>query len=266
MVTALVTGASSGLGEEFAYGLARQGYELVLVARRVERLASVASKARALGAGETRVVVADLAAGDGLGEVERALSQARIEVGYLVNNAGFGTSGLFYELDLERELEQIDVNVKALVALTRLVLPGMVARGQGTIINVSSLSAFAPVPYMATYAATKAFVLSFSEAIASELRGTGVTVMALCPGPVRTEFQRVAGTESARIPSFVFVDAATVVAQALDGAWRGKTVQLNGSLGTLAAYSTRLAPRRLAAFVAGLSHRRRRRPAQQKPS
>ena len=173
MATALITGASSGLGEQFAYALGREHYDLVLAARREDRLAAVAGRARTLGAGTVRVIRADL----GLHETPAALYQQLtgdgVQIDYLVNNAGFGTSGKFHQLPPERELEEIELNVTSLVATTRLFLPAMVERRRGTVINVASTAAFQATPYMATYGATKAFVLSFSEAVAAELRGTG---------------------------------------------------------------------------------------------
>ncbi len=152
---------------------------------------------------------------------------------------------------IEREIQEIDLNVTALVALTRLFLPPMVERRRGTIINVSSVGGFTPVPFMATYAATKAFVLSFSEALAEELNGTGVTVMALCPGATRTEFQKVARVEEARMPSFAYMSAETVVAQAIAAAKRGKSVYVNGAINKIMAEAPRITPRRLVAKIAG---------------
>ena len=251
MGTALVTGASSGLGEQFAYGLARRGYSLVLVARRENRLKSVALKARSLGAPAARIIVCDLSGPDGPRQVRSQLEADSVAVDFVVNNAGFGTRGRFYEMPLARELEEVDLNVRALVAMTGLFLPAMVARRSGTIINVASTSAFQPIPHMAIYAATKAFVLSFSQAVADELTGTGVKVMAFCPGPVRTEFQEVAGTTRVRIPQFVYIDAETVVAQALAAAERGKRVLISGALNLIAAGLSRLAPRILVGRIAG---------------
>src|SRR5260370_29448183 len=190
--TALITGASSGLGEQFAYALAREHYDLVLAARREDRLAAVARRARTLGAGTVRTIRADLARPEAPAALYQQLTTDGRKVDYLVNNAGFCTNGTFHLPPLEREVEEIELNVTSLVATTRLFLPAMVERRSGTIINVASTAAFQATPYMATYGATKAFVLSFSEAVAAELRGTGVTVMALCPGPVRTQFQKVA--------------------------------------------------------------------------
>jgi uncharacterized protein len=243
LATALITGASSGLGEQFAYALARGKYDLVLVARRAKRLEEVAAKARQLGAGQTEIIPADLNDRDRPTAIAQRLDTAQIQVEFLVNNAGFGTAGRFDRMPLARELEEIDVNISALVALTRLFLPAMIVRGRGTIINVSSLAAFQSVPYMATYAATKAFVLSFTEGIANEIVGTGVTVMAFCPGPIKTEFQNVARNEKARVPSFAYQDAEAVVAGAISAAAKGRTVYIPGMLNAAMAQGVRAAPR-----------------------
>jgi uncharacterized protein len=251
MATALVTGASSGLGEQFALQLGAEKYDLVLVARREDRLEQVAQAARERGAGKVTVIAADLTGYESAAALHQRVTRDGIEVDYLANNAGFGTRGNFAALPIEREIEEIELNVTALVALTRLFIPAMIARKRGTIINVSSVGGFTPVPYMATYGATKAFVLSFSEALAEELSGTGVTVMALCPGATRTEFQKVANVNEARMPSFTFMDAETVVRQAIGAAKRGKSLYINGPWNFLMAESTRLAPRKLAAKIAG---------------
>ena len=251
MAAALITGASSGLGEEFAMQLAREKRALVLVARREDRLREVAARAKQAGAPEVTIVATDLGRPDGAGEVHRQVAAAGVTVDYLVNNAGFGTRGRFDKAPLDREIEEINLNVGALVSLTRLFLTAMVTAKSGTVINVASTAAFQPVPWMATYGATKAFVLSFSEALASELEGTGVTVLALCPGPTRTEFQQVASVENASVPSFAYMDATTVVRQAIDAAKRGKSLKINGVINSIIAQSNRFAPRSLARRIAG---------------
>lgn len=251
MATALITGASSGLGEEFARQLAREHYDLVLTARRTDRLKTVAAEAMKLGASKAEVMASDLGQPDAAATLHRQISGRGIEIDYLVNNAGFGTHGAFHKLPLDRELDEINLNITALVSLTRLFLDAMVARRRGTIINVASTAAFQPIPYMATYGASKSFVLDFSEAVAHEVRPFGVTVMALCPGPTRTEFQGVAGVNESAVPSFAYMDAKTVVAQALGSAKRGKALRINGVINSLMAQSTRLAPRFLAARIAG---------------
>jgi len=190
---ALVTGASSGIGAAFARGLRARGRRLVLVARRGDRLRRLADELG--GPAEVAIVPLDLSA-PGAGErLERELGARGLAVDVLVNNAGVGHTGAFHEEPWERVLGMVDLNVRAVVDLTRRFLPGMVERGRGQVVNVVSTSAFQPVPYLAVYAASKAFLLSFTEALASELRGSGVTVQALCPGLTGTEFQQVAGTD-----------------------------------------------------------------------
>ncbi|HUY20695.1 MAG TPA: SDR family oxidoreductase [Candidatus Binataceae bacterium] len=255
MQTAMVTGASAGIGEEFAYALARERYDLVLVARREARLAAVAEKARSLGSGKVLTIAADLSRRETPGEIHRQLEQQNLAIDYLVNNAGFGTRGRFSQLPLERELEEIDLNVGALAALTRLFAPAMIARRHGTIINVASTAGFQPLPYMATYAATKAYVISFSLAMAAELRGTGVTILALCPGPTHSEFHAVAGTGDARLPDFMFMDAKTVAVQGIAAARRGKSLHVNGALNLVLAESARLSPRRLVTRIVAKFYR-----------
>jgi uncharacterized protein len=255
MATALITGASSGIGERFAYALAQQNYGLVLVARRQDRLQAVAAKAKEIGAPRTEIVASDLGRSDAPLELQARLAAVPIEVDYLINNAGFGTTGRFDRLPLVREIDEIELNVTALVALTRLFLPPMVERRRGTIINVASTAAFQPVPYMATYAATKAFVLSFTEAIAVETAGTGVRILALCPGPVRTEFQAVAKNENALMPSFAYLDADTVVKQALAAVAHGRRVRINGIMNATGAVAARVLPRALVTAIAGRIYR-----------
>jgi short-subunit dehydrogenase len=255
MATALITGASSGIGESFAYALARQNYDLVLVARRQDRLQTVAAKAMELGAGRVEVAALDLGRSSAPHELQGRLASVPIEVDFLINNAGFGTTGRFDRLPLEREIEEIELNVTALVALTRLFLPPMVERGRGTIINVASTAAFQPIPYMATYAATKAFVLNFTEAIAAETAGTGVRILALCPGPVRTEFQAVAKNDNGLIPSFAYMDADTVVRQALEAVAHGRRVRIHGIINAAGAVAARLVPRSLVTAIAGRIYR-----------
>ena len=193
--TALITGASSGIGADLARLFARDGYDVVLVARSEEKLREVAEGIGKEHAGVTaRVIVADLARPDAARDVVDALGGLPIDA--LVNNAGYGVAGPFVETDVRSELEMIQVNVVALTHLTKLLAPGMVARKRGRILNVSSTAAFQPGPLMAVYYATKAYVLSVSEALAEELRGSGVTVTALCPGPTATGFAAASNMES----------------------------------------------------------------------
>lgn len=249
MATALVTGASSGLGEQFAYALGREHYDLVLAARREDRLAAVAGRARSAGAGAVRILRADLAQHETPAALHQQLTTDGVQIDYLINNAGFGTSGRFHLLPLDRELEEIELNVTSLVAMTRLFLPAMVERRRGTIINVASTAAFQATPYMATYGATKAFVLSFSEAVAAELSGTGVTVMALCPGPVRTEFQKIAHNERARFPSFIWTEADQVVSQAIAAAASKHAICVAGAINNAMVIASKFTPRSLSTRI-----------------
>jgi uncharacterized protein len=189
---ALVTGASSGLGWAYADSLAARGHPLIVVARREERLRALARRAREVHGVEARPVVADLASEDGLAACRSALDEGP-PPDVVVLNAGFGTHGALWELDRRREAEMVRLNCVAVVDLAAHALPRMVARGAGALVVVSSAAAWQPVPFMATYAATKAFDLHFAEAVAEELRGTGVRAVAVCPGPTRTEFTMSTG-------------------------------------------------------------------------
>jgi short-subunit dehydrogenase len=248
--TALITGASSGIGAEFARQLARDGVNLVLVARRADRLEGLRKAIESETAARCRVIPNDLSRRDAPREVWQELQIHDVKVDWLVNNAGFGTNGFFASLPLEREIEEVQLNVGALVALTRLCLPGMVKRRAGHIVNLGSVGSWVPTPYMATYSATKAFVLSFSEALAIELAGTGVRVLALCPGATETEFQQVAGLGE-RVPKFTYMSAQAVVRQALAAAKSGKRTLVPGWMNKLLIGSARLTPRRVLAHVAG---------------
>ena len=248
--TALITGASSGIGAEFARQLARDGVNVVLVARRADRLEGLRKAIESETTARCRVIVNDLSRPDGPREVWQELQIHDVKVDWLVNNAGFGTNGFFASLPLEREIEEVQLNVGALVALTRLCLPGMVERRAGYIVNLGSVGSWVPTPYMATYSATKAFVLSFSEALAIELAGTGIQVLALCPGATKTEFQQVAGL-SEKVPKFTYMTAQAVVRQAIAAAKSGKRTFVPGGINKMLVGFTRLAPRRIVARMAG---------------
>jgi short-subunit dehydrogenase len=223
---ALVTGASSGIGHAFARRLARDGADLILVARRKERLDELARQVGADGA-SAEIVVADLATSEGLAAVERRAAAG--DLATLVNNAGFQTYMPFVELDPDRAEAQIHVQVTAVVRLTRVALPAMLARNSGAIINVSSMLAFSAgmgqpfLPKRATYAATKAFVNAFTENLASELAGTGVKVQALCPGVVRTEFHDIDGKPVLR-PNVPVMEPDDVVEASLAGLALGDVI------------------------------------------
>jgi uncharacterized protein len=245
--TALITGASVGIGYELAKQFARGGYDLLLAARNEEKLATVAEELRGLGV-QADYLVTDLARPGGpLALYAQAVNRG-VPVDVLVNNAGFGAIGPFHQLDLPRQLEVIQVNVAALVDLTHRFLPEMIARRTGGVLNVASTAAFQPGPYMAIYYATKAFVLSFSEAIAEELQGTGVTVTALCPGPTESEFRtRSKNDPTAPIRRSKFIPTATAQSVARAGYQAfvcGKRIVVPGLVNKLAIQSNRLAPRR----------------------
>lgn len=242
--TALITGASSGIGYELAKCFARGGANLVLVARDETRLGQIAAELRS-PAVSVKVIAADLARPVAPSDILDATRAANITVDYLVNNAGFGLGGFFAESDLQTELDMMQVNMVALVHLTRLYLPGMQQRGTGGVLNVASTAAFQPGPLMALYYATKAFVLSFTEAIAEELRDTGVTATALCPGPTETAFQRRAKIERIRlVKSRIGVMSARAVAETgYRGFLEGKVIIIPGLLNKIGAQSVRLSPR-----------------------
>jgi len=247
---ALVTGASSGIGEEFARQLAKKGYDLVLVARRRDRLEKLAEELSQAHGTAAEVIEADLGTPEGVLAVAKRVGQGDIDL--LVNNAGFATRGAFAGMSINRELEELDVNIKALVRLTRAALEPMVQRKRGTVINVGSTGAFQPVPYMSTYAATKAFVLHFSEGVHEEVKPHGVTVTCLCPGYVMTEFQQVAGIDRERLPNRGRLTPQQVVAAALKGAAAGRAIVIPGAMNrTLATGLVRLTPRFAVRRIAG---------------
>lgn len=193
--TCLVTGASAGIGSDLARGLARRGHGVTLIARREERLKELAAEIERDHGVNAGYVAADLADAAQRAHVVETIADRGLQVEVVANNAGFGTTGSFHKLDLARELEMVRLNIEAVVDLTGRYLPQMVERGRGAVLNIASSAAFQPMPYDAVYAASKAFVLSFSEAVHVEVKSSGVTVTAVCPGPVRTEFAQIAGTE-----------------------------------------------------------------------
>lgn len=248
---ALITGASSGIGQQLALRFARDRIPVILVARRSERLEDLAHRLRTEHGVEAVVEPADLtdpAAPPRL--FERTHTTGRF-VEYLVNNAGFGSNGRFWELDRERELAQVQLNVAALTDLCRLFLPPMIQRGRGRILNIASTAAFQAGPLMSTYYATKAYVLSFSEGLAGELAGTGVTVTVHCPGATSTEFASTAGNDES--PLFQRKGVATpeeVADHAYAAMMKGQTVAVHGALNNFLAWSIRFTPRAMAASVA----------------
>lgn len=252
---ALITGASAGIGEGFARRLAIDGYDFVLVARRRDRLDALAAELSSQHGAASEVIEADLARDDGVSAIEERLRRG--DIALLVNNAGFGTFGEYAKLPLARELEELDLNVRALMRLSHAALGPMTGSQSGAIINVASAAAFQPIPYNATYAATKAFVLHFSEAIHEETRRYGVVVTCLCPGPVKTEFQQVSGLDESAIPSFAWESVETVVNTALSAVRTRRAIAIPGTINKLTSASSRLAPRFLVRRIAGSMFRDR---------
>lgn len=252
--TALITGATGGLGREFARQLVEAGFDLVLVGRDRAALEEMAGPLRA-GGRTVHTRTADLSQADTAQQLITSLTADKIAVDLLVNNAGFGGYGPFSETGLKTETDMIAVNVTALTALTKLVLPGMLARGRGRILNVASTAAFQPGPLMAVYYATKAYVLSFSIALRDELNGSGVTVTCLCPGPTRTGFAHAAHLEGSRLFKSRVMDAGPVVRAAIAGCLAGKAEVIPGFTNKLGAFAVRLCTRPFAARVARLAQR-----------
>lgn len=249
--TALVTGASSGLGTAYATEFARRGADVVLVARREDRLRELADRLSSRYGVTATVIPADLAAAGAAAKLRADVEARGIHVHALVNNAGFGMHDDFLEADAERTAEMIDLNVNALVALTREFLPAMVAAGTGIVVNIASTGAFSPCPTMAVYGATKAFVLSFTEALAYEVHPKGVQVLAVCPGATATEFREVSGLHAERMTPDGSQTPDQVIAttfRALDGGKVGSVT--SGGRNKLLQGLTRLAPRRTATAMA----------------
>jgi len=257
---ALVTGASAGIGECFARALARRGMDLALVARRADRLEALASELAAAHGVRAEAVAVDLTEDEAPEQLRRSLEERGLTVGLLVNNAGFGAFGPFEEMDPERARRMIDLNCRAPVALTHAFLPGMRTRGRGGLVFVASTASYQPTPWMAVYGATKAFDLMIAEALWVELSGTGIEVIALSPGNTRTEFHEIAGVHD--LPALGgSMDPSAVVERALRHLGGGPST-IPGALNRLAAWSTRLLPRRAVARAAGrVNHPSRRGPS-----
>lgn len=246
---AIVTGASAGIGEAFAKHLARKRYNLLLVARRRERLDGLAGKLTEEHGVAAEALAADLGDAAGVALVEERLAKGDTDL--LVNNAGFGTVGEFSRLPIDREMAQLDLNVRALMRLSHAALAPMVERKSGAIINVASMAGFQPIPFNATYAASKAFVLHFSEALHEEAKEYGVTVTCLCPGPVKTEFQDVAGLDEVPVPAFAWESVDSVVESALSAVRARRAIAIPGVFNAMSAAGIRLAPRFVTRRVAG---------------
>jgi short-subunit dehydrogenase len=245
---ALITGASSGIGAELARLCAAAGYDLVLVARRAAALESLSQELASKHGIDARVVAVDLSEEDAPDRIVRALESRDIDL--LINNAGFGVHGAFTETDWDAERRLLQVNVMALVRLTKLVLPGMKQRGKGRVLNVASTAAFVPGPFMALYYASKSLVFSFSLALASEMKDSGVTVTALCPGPTTTEFQQVAGIGGSRLFRGPAMTAEAVAREGFEAMMAGRAEVIAGSRNRIMILGARLAPRSLLAALA----------------
>jgi short-subunit dehydrogenase len=256
VTTALVTGASTGLGRAFATALAARGHDLVLVARDVERLEQVAGSVRAAHASTVEVLDADLVTDAGRATVEARVARRDAPVELLVNNAGFGTYGTFTELELAHEIEEVELNVVALVRLTHVALRTMGERGHGAIVNLGSIAAYQPHPENAVYGATKAFVHSFTHAVREEARSVGVQVLLVSPGYTHTEFHERAGLGASSLPDFMWQTPDEVVAIALRDLDRGRSNSIPGAFNRGAAVVSSTAPPGLTRKFARLVVRR----------
>ena len=242
--TALITGACSGIGYEFTCIFASYNYNLVLVDINEPKLIEISEKFTQKYGISVTSITKDLSLSTSPEAIYQELQQASIHIDVLVNNAGFGICGLFNETNLKSELEMIQVNAVCLTQLTKLFLKHMVEKGEGKILNVSSTAAFQPGPLMAVYFATKAYILSLSEAIANELEGTGVTVTVLCPGPTQSAFHERTGTHnSQRMKDMKMMDAKTVALTGFRGLMKGKTVVIPGAKNRILAEAVRFLPR-----------------------
>jgi len=250
--SALVTGASSGIGEAMVELLAEAGVPTVVVARRRDRLDDLAARFA-----QVEVLAGDLTTKKGLASVVARVVDGGTPIDLLVNNAGFGTSGAFHELDADRLDDEIQLNIAALTRLSRAALGVMVPRGRGYVLNVSSVASFQPAPKLAVYAATKAYVTSLTESLHEEVRGTGVHVTALCPGLTRTEFQSVSNSDeyAGQYPAFAWMEPAEVAKAGLDDVASGKALSVPGVLYKTMVTASGITPRGLARRLSGLVQR-----------
>ena len=251
MPAALITGASTGLGREFALLCARDGYDVILAARSLPQLEALAAEIHEQTGRIAVAIGVDLSEPGAARSLHRDVVRSGMTVEVLINNAGFGLLGKFWELDAEQQSRMVHLNVDTLTGLTRLLLPGMVERKRGRILNISSTAAFQPGPLMAVYYATKAYVISFSHAVHNEAKDYGVTVTCLCPGPTKTEFAARAKMDTTKLfSSKMVMTAAEVAAIGMRAMKRGRPLVVAGRLNALGAFMTRFAPMRLTAAMA----------------
>ncbi|MGI9534859.1 MAG: SDR family NAD(P)-dependent oxidoreductase [Thermodesulfobacteriota bacterium] len=243
MGTALITGASSGIGLELARLFAGDGHDLVLVARREQLLIKVADELKSDFGVNVTVISKDLTLKDSTRDIYNQLTKAGTEISIVVNNAGFGAVGEFTELEYERQINMLNLNINALVSLSRLFLPGMLERNHGGILNVGSLAGFQPGPYASIYYATKAFVLSFTEGLTEELKGKKIKISCLAPGPTNTEFGEISGLDKSFLFKFGTMSAREVARQGYMGFKNGKTVVIPGFTNRLLPFLVRISPR-----------------------
>ena len=242
--TALITGASGGIGYHLAQIFAEKGFDLALIARNREKLEQLARELKEKFKTDTYVLSKDLSNPDSPNQIFAEINEKKLEINILVNNAGVGSHGFFHQTDMKHELGMIQLNVVSLTHLTKLFLPAMVQRKSGKILNVASTAAFQPGPLMAVYFATKAYVLSFSEALDEELRGSGVSVSVLCPGPTETDFQQGAGIDtSVKLFRIAVMDSKTVAQAGYEGLMNHKRIIIPGFLNKLTPWSVKLSPR-----------------------
>jgi short-subunit dehydrogenase len=251
METALITGASSGIGYELAKIHASNGHRVIAIARRTELLEKLKAECVRIGKGEVVVLPMDLVQHDAVRTLMKHLADKNIQVDYLINNAGFGTFGLLQDTDFVQTEEMIRLNILTLTMLTHAILPQMIARGSGYIMNIASVAAFQPVPLMAVYAASKTYVLHFSEALANEVKGTGVSVTALCPGVTESGFKEAAKMEKSGLFNRGSIASSSNVAQfAYNAMIRKRTLSIHGWLNAFLARSAGFFPRKFQAFIA----------------
>jgi len=246
---ALITGASGGIGYELCRQFAKNGYDLILVARDEEKLKTYSEEFKKNHDTKSTIILKDLSSVTSAEEIFHQLKHEKISVDVLVNNAGFGTFGKFLETDLKKELSMMQVNMITLTLLTKLLLPEMIQKKSGKILNVASTAAFFPGPLMAVYYATKAFVYSFSQAIRQELKNTGVSVTVLCPGPTRTGFEKGADLQASKLFKHALMDAPVVAEIAYKGLMKNKGIVIPGLRNKIQIFSEHFVPRNLIAGI-----------------